>query len=242
MPQNDCSLWKRVLSLLDGKHEGSAVFNLSCETMHTSHSFHLLGSDESLLHKHYVLRSSKKIMFAQDPYERLFSGYIDAFLSPCSFTNEEIKIVNLPRTSETKCRAGVSFTEFLHYVTTQKVVPVDPHFERQYSACLPCHADFDYIGKMETFQQDAEYILKDVAHIHPSEVYRASDDFDQKSDLNTIYDVAERTFRECYFKTECVSQYNVLLRLWIVFQVSRVFLSCACLRICLGQKILLLTT
>ena len=101
---------------------------------------------------------------------------------------------------------------------------VNPHFKRQYPVCLPCQADFDYIGKLETFQQDAEYILKELAHIDPSEVFGASEDFEENSDWSIVSDVAERSFKRCHFSKMCLSKYSVLLRLWVTFQVG-----CACL-------------
>ena len=124
-------------------------------------------------------------MFVRDPYERLFSGYIDKFFSPCIRTGEERKIIKLFRTDKTTtaCHAGLSFTEFLLYVTNKGSMTVDRHYNRQYQVCLPCQADIDYIGKVETFQQDAEYILKEVAHIDPSEVFGASEDFEENSVL-----------------------------------------------------------
>ena len=222
VPKNACSFWKRVFSILDGKHKGSAVFNLSSVAIHTSRAFDRLGGDRSFIELYHFLQSSKKIMFVRDPYERLFSGYIDKLFSPCSMTREEVKVIRLFRENETNtaCQPGVSFTEFLQYVTNQRSVGVNPHFGRQYPACLPCHVDYDYIGKLETFQQDAEYILKEAAHIDPREVFGASEQFEENSDLNIINDVAKRSFKRCNFNKTCVSRYNVLLRLWVTFQVG----------------------
>ena len=159
-------------------------------------------------------------MVVRDPYERLFSGYIDKFFSPCSMPHEEVKVIRMFRANKTRtaCRAGVNFTEFLQYVTNER--SVNSHFKRQYQQCLPCHVDYDYIGKLETFQQDAEYILKEAAHMDPTEVFGASEQFEENSDLNIMYDVAERSFARCHLRNRCVSNYILLLRTWVTFQVS----------------------
>ena len=76
-----------------------------------------------------------------------------------------------------KCRSDLSFMEFLQYVTNTQGFPVDPHFNRQYTQCLPCHVQYDYIGKVETFRQDAEFILRSV-HVDPSLVLGPEEKFD----------------------------------------------------------------
>ena len=162
------------------------------------------------------------MIIVRDPYERLFSGYMDKFFSPCSFPNLELKIISYfrARGKSRECQAGASFTEFLRYVTNTGVLHVNVHFGPQYRQCLPCHVHYDYVGKMETFRQDAEFILRSV-HVDPSLVLGTDETFQENSDVNIMNDVASRTFSRCRPRSRagCLSPHRMLLRLWVTFQV-----------------------
>ena len=224
VPKNACSVWKRIWSILQGTSSESTVFNLSSVDIHLHPTFHSPLGHTSLLQQGCRLQTFKKIMFARDPYERLFSGYMDKFFTPCNMVPLETKVTKLIRGVTDECQPGVSFTEFLEYVTNNHSVKVNPHFGKQSLICLPCQMDYDYIGKLETFRQDAEHILKEVVHIDPSEVFGDRESFEQNSDLNIIFDVSKEAYSRSQF-CRCVSHYSILRRLWMVFQVGRFHLS-----------------
>ena len=116
--------------------------------------------------------------------------------------------------------------EFLQYVTNTQGFPVDHHFIRQYTQCLPCHVQYDYIGKMETFRQDAEFVLRSV-HVDPSLVLGTEEKFEENSDLNIMNDVAERSFRLCRLRVNtCLSHHNMMLRVWVTLQVGDTTMCC----------------
>ena len=181
IPKNGCSFWKRVLSILAGNKPGMAVFNLSSVRVHTNHAYTMVSGNLNLEENAF-----KKMIIVRDPYERLFSGYMDKFFSPCSFPNLELKIISYfrARGKSRECQAGASFTEFLRYVTNTGVLHVNVHFGPQYRQCLPCHVHYDYVGKMETFRQDAEFILRSV-HVDPSLVLGTDETFQENSDVRT---------------------------------------------------------
>ena len=221
VPKNGCSLWKRVFFILSGRKAGKAVFNLSSTAIHSTKVLkHLEGNFFQMYHS---LQSSKKALFVRDPYERLFSGYVDKYFSPCIFGHDTIiSRFRLPKVGPAECQPGLNFTEFLRYVTNTKGVSVNEHFRRQYLSCLPCHVPYDYIGKMETFRQDVEFILGSV-NVDPSLVLGPEDSVEESSDLNILHDVIERSFRLCKrSRSKCVSKHDMMLRVWVTFQVSNV--------------------
>ena len=208
-----------MLSILGGSEENRAVFDLSGTAIHASRALHHL--EGHFFQMYHSLHSFKKVLFVRDPYERLFSGYIDKYFSPCSFQTATITSkFRVPADSPGTCPSGLSFTEFLQYVTNTKGVKVNDHFGRQYEKCLPCQVHYDYIGKMETFRQDAEFILRSV-HVDPSDVFGSEETFEENSDINIMNDVAGRSFRQCRRPSNrCVSSYDMMLRVWVMFQVS----------------------
>lgn len=220
VPKIGSSFWKRVLAILDGDVEGNkTVFNLSSVAIHDSPAIHHL--EGRFFEMYNTLQSSKKFMFVRDPYERLFSGYIDKYFCPCYYSDSYITSkFRVPAVKRGKCQPGVNFTEFLLYVTNMKGVPVDEHFEDQCKKCLPCQIRYDYIGKMETFRQDSEFILRSV-HAEPSLVLGPNEEFEESSDVNIMNDVTKNIFGKCrHPSNKCVSKYQIMLRLWVTLQVS----------------------
>ncbi|XP_076449152.1 uncharacterized protein LOC143285641 [Babylonia areolata] len=227
IPKNGCSFWKRVFAIIDGSLQGKSVFNLSSTGIHrAAKSFDTLArGHRSLFTMYYHLQASKKVVFVRDPYERLFSGYVDKLFAPCTMTHTEKNIIQYSRNSwkkETICNRGVNFTEFLLYVTNERSISVNNHFGQQYTICHPCHIDYDFIGKLETFHEDATVVLQEAVHLDPSVVWGPEDQFEENSDINILEDMVQRTWGSC--GGSCLPLYNVMLRLWIVFQV-RGFLS-----------------
>ncbi|KAL8619528.1 hypothetical protein ACOMHN_011879 [Nucella lapillus] len=228
IPKNGCSFWKRVFSVLDGSNSGRSVFNISGTAIHRAQSaFSTLAQGSgSFLAVHHLFQASRKILFVRDPLHRLFSGYVDKFFSPCSFASLEAGVFrncfNVTK-NNSSCTRGLNFTEFLLYVTNDRGYPVNEHFLRQHSLCFPCHVDYDFVGKLESFQRDVEFILKEVVGVNPTEVFGPEEDFEERSDVNIMTDIVHRTWRLCR-KERCVTPYGKMLRLWIAFQV-RGFLS-----------------
>ena len=225
VPKNGCSFWKRVFAILGSAKAGKAVFNLSGTAIHTmNQSDRLKGRFFQMYHS---LRSSKKVMFVRDPYERLFSGYIDKYFCPCSFDSSSvISKFRVAVDERGECQSDLSFMEFLQYVTNTQGFPVDDHFNRQYMQCLPCHVQYDYIGKMETFGQDADFILRS-AHVDPFLVLGPEEKFEENSDLNIMNDVIERSFTKCGLHVnKCFSHYNMMLRVWVTLQVGDATMCC----------------
>ena len=257
--KNGCSFWKRVFSILGGSRgNGTAVFNLSSTAIHRSNTLRTLsrpkGPRGGLLRMYHSLQSSQTFLFVRDPYERLFSGYVDKVFSPCGFPGATITSIiskfRDPREegrssrkgegekeekeegkgkggkggSSRRCggrSGGVTFTEFLRYVTNSRGVRVDGHFRRQYETCLPCHLAYGFVGKMETFHRDAKFILER-AGVEPQLVLGPDEAFEETSDVNILLDVARRSFDTCQRADwrGCVSRPAMLLRVWTTFQVS----------------------
>merc|ERR1712098_108829 len=57
-------------------------------------------------------------------------------------------------------RKEPSFVEFVEFLIETPVNKYDEHWKPQFILCPPCHFKFDVIVKMETFDQDTNFILK----------------------------------------------------------------------------------
>ena len=56
----------------------------------------------------------------------------------------------------------VTFNEFVKYLIDPKTTegkPFDPHWLPQHQHCHPCAVDNDFIGKYETLEEDANFVM-----------------------------------------------------------------------------------
>ncbi|KAF2977531.1 hypothetical protein EK904_000436 [Melospiza melodia maxima] len=120
------------------------------------------------------LKKYTKFLFVRDPFVRLIS----AFRSKFELENEDfyrrfaipmLKLysnhTNLPTSVSEAFGAGlkVSFSDFIQYLLdprTEKMAPFNEHWRQVYRLCHPCQIDYDFIGKLETLDEDAAYLLQ----------------------------------------------------------------------------------
>ena len=57
-----------------------------------------------------------------------------------------------------KLGRGVTFEEFAKWIVEKRVF--NPHWASMTSLCHPCVLNYDFVGKMETFDSDVAYMLK----------------------------------------------------------------------------------
>ncbi|XP_048742277.2 carbohydrate sulfotransferase 8-like [Ostrea edulis] len=175
------------------------------------------------------LPKTSKFMFVREPYGRALSGYVDKLFAPNPVywksigrhVVHEIRGLNASDLSR-KCGHDVTFPEFLKYlvVSQKKSEHRDRHFYPMYEHCFPCDIKYDFIGKLETFQDDVSTLLNSFNSTFSVEM--SFNDFELESDLTTaknhvglLYHFKKRT-------TECEPFHRSLLRLWRDLQIRGV--------------------
>lgn len=165
-------------------------------------------------------------IFVREPYRRLFSAYAtQLYLPKEDWLQKGTQIIKHCRKkpSEKSLKFGfdVTFAEFVTYTLDryEKGEKLD-EFVRPMShrSCSPCHFNFDFIGKLETFQSDWEYILhqfslQNVSQTHSLEIYK---DVQQWSVLGPIKNVLHAV---TVFRKSGISPYNMYLRAWSYYQI-----------------------
>ncbi|CAH1793615.1 unnamed protein product [Owenia fusiformis] len=168
MPKVGCTFMKRLLFVLDGKTQSKNPYSIPAKW---AHSLPL----NTLQHKtkediEYYLKYYKKIVFVRDPIKRLLSAHTDKLASVTvgawKHQGRPImkKIRKNPTETDLKCGHNTSFQEFLDYRIKQEESNKKPdmHFDMMYRTCHPCMIDYDFIGKMESFNNDVKYLLDSV--------------------------------------------------------------------------------
>ncbi|XP_071593496.1 carbohydrate sulfotransferase 9 isoform X2 [Heliangelus exortis] len=164
VPKAGCSNWKRVLMVLNGL--AASANNISHDDVHYGKHLRKLDSYD-LKGIETRLNTYTKTIFVRDPMERLVSAFRDKFEHPNSyyhpvFGKAIIKKYRHNATDEAlKTGSGVKFREFIQYLLdSHRPVGMDIHWEQVSKLCYPCLINYDFIGKFETLEEDANYFLQ----------------------------------------------------------------------------------
>nr|XP_061792184.1 carbohydrate sulfotransferase 12-like [Nerophis lumbriciformis] len=188
VPKVACTNWKRVMVVLSeslvspisGKpytDPGSIPPNVVHKTsLHLT--FAKFWRQYGSLSRHLMevkLQHYTKFLFVRDPFVRLISAFRSKFGRP----NEDFYRMfgsvilrrfgnlsgSLPETAADAFAAGIkpTFQQFVSYLLdaeTEKDSIFNEHWRQVYRLCHPCQVKYDFIGRLETLETDAEQLLK----------------------------------------------------------------------------------
>ncbi|KAH3806682.1 hypothetical protein DPMN_135006 [Dreissena polymorpha] len=92
-----------------------------------------------------------KFMFVRDPYQRIFSAYVDKVFVPNPMFWERFgkPSIQLFRENDTRrCFHDASFLEFVRFATwaEENKQMLDQHFMMATELCIPCITNYTFIG------------------------------------------------------------------------------------------------
>lgn len=185
VPKVACTNWKRVMIVLSESLMEQGVpyadpLDIPRENVHntsTHFTFNKFWRRYGKFSRHLMkikLKKYTKFLFVRDPFVRLIS----AFRSKFELENEEfyrrfavpmLKLYSnrssVPTSVREAFEAGlrVSFADFIQYLLdprTEKLAPFNEHWRQVYRLCHPCQIDYDFVGKLETLDEDAAHLLQ----------------------------------------------------------------------------------
>ena len=107
------------------------------------------------------LQTYFKFVFVREPLQRLLSAYKDRIIRhSLAYRKLRKEIVQAlrPQDYEPKGKNFVSFREFIQYYSDNK--SRDHHWRQYEKLCHPCVINYDFIGHLETLEEDAALLLK----------------------------------------------------------------------------------
>ncbi|KAM6920264.1 carbohydrate sulfotransferase 8-like [Lycodopsis pacificus] len=166
VPKAGCSNWKRVLMVLGGS--AAATRGIPHDAAHYANRLRRLENhDRAGIAER--LRSYTKVLFVREPFERLVSAFRDKFESPNSYYHPVFgrPIISRYRANATRAAlrtgAGVTFREFVQYLLdVRRPVGMDIHWEPVGQLCNPCLLRYNFIGKFENLEEEANFLLRGV--------------------------------------------------------------------------------
>jgi hypothetical protein len=227
IPKVASTFWRRIISILSVDKNINSPFEIT-QKMLTLEAFSDLKRDMTDQTMDNFLKNVTSFMFVRDPYGRLFSGYEHKLYNPnLSFWKSYgMKIVRSLRTnpSNMSLRFGhdVTFAEFVKYVLLQKDnnQVINRHFTPMHQKCDPCKFPYDYIGHLETFKDDTEYLFNKWRRKFPDFNIHFNN-FEKETVLDTAGSLIRRLFNT-YNKIKSEFEYplyNLVLRVWSDLQI-----------------------
>lgn len=166
VPKAGCSNWKRVLMVLGGS--ATCTRDIPHDAAHYANHLRRLESygRAGIAER---LRSYTKVLFVREPFERLVSAFRDKFESPNSYYHPVFgrPIISRYRSNATRTAlrtgAGVTFREFVQYLLdVHRPVGMDIHWTPVSQLCNPCLLRYNFIGKFEDLEEEANFLLQSV--------------------------------------------------------------------------------
>lgn len=188
VPKVACTNWKRVMVVLSQSLISSSSGKpytdpeaVPADLVHNS-TLHLTFAKfwrrYGSLSRHLMalkLQHYTKFLFVRDPFVRLISAFRNKFGRPNQDFYRQFGSVmlrrygnvsgDLPETAAEAYKAGIkpTFQQFITYLLdpeTEKESIFNEHWRQVYRLCHPCQVKYDFIGKLETLETDAEHLLK----------------------------------------------------------------------------------
>ena len=168
IPKVGCSNWKRVLMKLEDNTKN--LEDITSKEAHANNGLTMLGEIPAEK-RDDIIDNYRKFMFVRHPLSRIVSAYKNKFKDMAVFREAPIiirrygmKIIRKYRKDATQeekeTGEGVTWEEWLQYIADPEMLEgFDRHWKEMYKLCSPCAINYDYIGKLENINDEADYIM-----------------------------------------------------------------------------------
>ncbi|XP_054754233.1 carbohydrate sulfotransferase 11-like [Lytechinus pictus] len=209
VPKVGCTNWKNVFLKIGGIDDIriKALQRLPTNTRGRIYLdyFHQYTN---ISQRQFMLRKFTKFMFSRHPFTRVLSAFRDKLAPNTSLLFQRkwpkqdvnwierygIPIIEKYRGAEAaasiktnlRTKYDIKFSEFVDYLIDTNPLSFDKHWNLVSVMCRPCDVKYDIIGKYETLDDDADFILRS-ANVDPSVKYpQASKSATNSSSLDIL--------------------------------------------------------
>lgn len=164
--------WMKTLVGLTNYTGDYTTFNIRDTGYLEKYGLRYLNTYKNMTEIRHKIEVYFKFIIVRDPLKRLLSAYRDRFLKTkdrALYRNvigrKIIEHYRQGSASPADTMEVVNFNEFVDYTTRNalKSGKLDPHWNTFQRNCRLCLINYDFIGKLETFNEDSNYILKRIS-------------------------------------------------------------------------------
>ncbi|KAL2100791.1 hypothetical protein ACEWY4_002552 [Coilia grayii] len=225
VPKVACTNWKRIMIVLSESLLVDGVpyqdpLDVPIEQIHNSSlhfSFNKFWKRYGKFSRHLMkikLKKYTKFLFVRDPFVRLISAYRNKFEEENQEFYKGFARVMLkryrnysdpPASVVDAFAAGIrpTFSNFIQYLLdprTEKEAPYNEHWRQMYRLCHPCQINYDFVGKLETLDEDAEQLLRilrvdNVVQFPRSHRNRTTSSWEQDWFANIPYELRSQLYK-----------------------------------------------
>ena len=136
----------------------------------------------------YALQGYKKFVFVRHPLSRLLSAYIGKMARKDYQEMYGYEIMKFSENKTTNYGENITFRDFVRYiiVTRKRAKYFNIHWKPFTLLLQPCQFDYNFIGNLETLQNDSEYIFQNLFR-DPSLTLPRKNIANSKNDSGKIY-------------------------------------------------------
>ena len=170
-----------------------------------------------------LIENSFKFLFVREPYGRLFSTYCNKFYFPKGIWDPiGIDIIKRyrknPSAESLKYGYDVTFAEMVRYTADEFETgyKMDAHIRPMHINCNPCDYQYDFIGKLETFKSDMDYLahewkIRNITKNIPERIGEKSISFEEMNFVRAFLDK---------IKFSKIDTYSLYKRAWNYYQIT----------------------
>ena len=229
IPKTGSTFWKRTLHIIENKGNFSSLYeyrNSDTKFKKSLVKSKKLFKDNEKLFKRFQ-NEAISFLFVREPYSRIFSAYNNKILNPNKMFWKQVgrKVIKAvrenPSQDSLKYGHDVTFPEMIKFLVTrfENEERINKHWSPMFKKCNPCKFTYDYVGKMESFADDAHFLIAKLRQKY-RDIYINFGDADTGSALDTaqghvrfLYGILSSTKELDYPK------YNFFLRTWRDLQI-----------------------
>jgi len=220
-PKTGSSFLGAVFLALNTEKEMEGIFRKNRNGIHNA--AHTMGID-GLKTKGLDGEDTLSIMVARDPFQRLFSVYIDKVFLLGRIGRSVERFVGNKETKNVSATCGydVSFQDYLDNVLPRALEgsSMNPHWTPVSKTCNPCKLRYDIICKTETLTRDTEYVL-DRLNLSESKRQSLKSMFHSKGIRHTVYSLVTAYMSDYrVYQVDCPNVMLLMEKIWKVFQIQ----------------------
>ncbi|XP_075888549.1 carbohydrate sulfotransferase 12-like [Nelusetta ayraudi] len=183
VPKVACTNWKRIMIVLTESLVQNGVPQRDPMAIPTrltyNPEFHLslmkFPERYGRFSRHLMkvkLRKYTKFLFVRDPFVRIISVFRDKFVEANDYYyNAYGKLLlhlygnqpNPPKNVRESIKMGIhpTFYQFIQFlIDTKTERPFDGHWRQMHRLCHPCQIQYDFVGHLETLDEDTKHLLR----------------------------------------------------------------------------------